>query len=249
MRMHKRILRGLLRLYPTEFRRRYGEDMLRTFEAYSRTRSDGLRFWAVIVPDVIISAMREHASAPGSTHRMLGLMGMLGGLLWFVLHTPIGLRWFPMPAFGLILLGGAVFAAYLISGDGHQMGRLGFALTAAGLAITLAGYIAAWYFGWQQSGVPTLVGAALQSAGLLMLSGSAEGYGPSRRLSYFTILLGVLNAILALWLLMFLLLAGTPIGAFVAGWGLIVLGMLSGMLWTALGYTLWSSGDEVLQVA
>lgn len=241
--MRRWIIRWLLRLYPAEFRQRYGKDLLHTFDASQKRGGEGGRFWATTVPDLVINAAREHLSRPGNLRRAMGLAGMIGGLLWTALHTPLGLSWFALPAFTLICLLGGLYGVYLSVGSYDRWRGVGFALAAAGLLTTFAGYIAAWHFGWQQSGLPTLLGAALQSAGLLLISGAAPA-----RLYRPLILIGLVNAALTMWLLIFLY-SGMLLEVPAALIGILIQGVVTGLCWAAMGYALWLSADYVPQTA
>jgi hypothetical protein len=85
---HERIYRGLLRLYPTEYRRRFGDQMVQLFG--DQLRDSGVRAWLAAPIDVITTAASEHLRrnrtmahsmtlAPSPAGRLLGLIGILGG--------------------------------------------------------------------------------------------------------------------------------------------------------------------------
>ena len=88
----QRVYRGLLWLYPSAFRREYGEDMVEAFgEALRDDRRGRLRFWVTVVVDLVRSASREHWRTGGgvtmiSRTRIAGLavlaMLLTAGLMW-----------------------------------------------------------------------------------------------------------------------------------------------------------------------
>jgi hypothetical protein len=93
---HERAYRGLLRLYPAEFRTRFGDEMVQLFGDQLRdARAAGApagtaRTWLRILGDLAVTAASEHARrdravahslaiAPSPLTRVLGLAGILGG--------------------------------------------------------------------------------------------------------------------------------------------------------------------------
>jgi hypothetical protein len=91
----------------------------------------------------------------------LGLLGVLGSLLWLSLNTVLSPDWGPpgsrnylgyetisrlwAPAFALMLCGyAALYARYPLSQA--RLGRAGFRLAAAGLVVMMAGNIAEFWF-------------------------------------------------------------------------------------------------------
>jgi len=57
----ERVYTALLRLYPSEFRDEYGDEMLAAFRELRRTRPESpLRFWLFVASDVFTSAARLH---------------------------------------------------------------------------------------------------------------------------------------------------------------------------------------------
>jgi hypothetical protein len=98
-----RIYRRLLQLYPSAFRERYADEMAQLFEDQLRdVRASGapvgtVRLWLRVLGDLAMTAASEHAgrdrtvahsltTAPSTSSRALGLVGILGGL---VLVVPI----------------------------------------------------------------------------------------------------------------------------------------------------------------
>jgi hypothetical protein len=93
---HERLYRGLLRLYPTDYRQRFGDQMVQLFGDQLRDR--GGRAWLAAPLDVITTAASEHLRrnrtvahsltvAPTPAGRILGLLGIIGGgvlLLGFI---------------------------------------------------------------------------------------------------------------------------------------------------------------------
>ena len=107
----ERVYRGILGLYPTEFRRRFGEEMVQLFNDRLRDaqagRASGGTFlaWIALLGDVVVHASLEHlwryrtvahslAPAPSTTSRVLGIAGIAAGiaiLAAFVVELPAGL--------------------------------------------------------------------------------------------------------------------------------------------------------------
>lgn len=148
----ERVYRGILALYPAEFRRRFGEDMVQLFhdklrDARSGRASGGaVVAWIALVADVVVTASLEHlrrnrtmahslTSAPPLTSRVLGVAGIVAGLvilLVYVIELPSGL--FPARL--------AVFAigvtAIGIGVHRRQAGRVPAASLAATIALVAA---------------------------------------------------------------------------------------------------------------
>jgi hypothetical protein len=98
---HERVYRGLLRLYPAGFRARFADEMVQLFRDQVRdARTDGApagiaRAWLRTLADLAVTATSERARrdrtvahslavAPSTSSRLLGLVGILGGLLLLV---------------------------------------------------------------------------------------------------------------------------------------------------------------------
>lgn len=94
---HEQLYRGLLRLYPADYRERYSDQMVQLFG--DQRRDEGaFRTWLRSSIDLITSAASEHLRrnrtmaqsltvAPTPASRLLGLLGVLGGgllLLGFI---------------------------------------------------------------------------------------------------------------------------------------------------------------------
>ncbi len=93
----ERVYRGLLRVYPPEFRARYADEMVQLFADQLRdARAAGGasaaagRMWLRTLADLAVNAASEHvrrdrtvahslATAPSTSSRLLGLVGILGG--------------------------------------------------------------------------------------------------------------------------------------------------------------------------
>ncbi len=93
---HERAYRGLLRLYPSEFRARFGDEMVVLFgDLLGDARRTGSTarlglLWLRILGDLAVTAPSEHARkdrraghsldpSPSGWSRLLGLVGILGG--------------------------------------------------------------------------------------------------------------------------------------------------------------------------
>jgi hypothetical protein len=94
----ERVYRGLLRLYPARFRARFSDDMVQLFgDQLRQAHSHGppaavAGTWLRAVTDIAVTAASEHirrdrtvahslAVAPSTSSRLLGLVGILGGLV------------------------------------------------------------------------------------------------------------------------------------------------------------------------
>lgn len=110
---HERVYRGLLRLYPSEFRARFGDEMVQLFGDQLRdarmgrdgSGSDGaVQVWLRTLSDLVITVASERlrrdrtmahslTEAPSITARTLGIVGVLGGLVLlagFIPNLPWG---------------------------------------------------------------------------------------------------------------------------------------------------------------
>jgi hypothetical protein len=108
----ERVYRGLLKLYPSEFRRRFGDDMVQLFDDELRDAHTGSAAggttgaWLRVLGDVAMTASTEHlrrnrtvahslASTPPLQARALGVAGIIGGLVLlaaFVITIPAELN-------------------------------------------------------------------------------------------------------------------------------------------------------------
>ena len=106
----ERVYRGLLRLYPAEFRRRFGDDMVQLFDDRLRDARSGRApggaavAWISMLADIAMTAPLEQlrrnrtvahslASAPSATTGVLGIAGIVAGLAIlaaFVIDLPSG---------------------------------------------------------------------------------------------------------------------------------------------------------------
>lgn len=107
----ERVYRGLLGLYPAEFRRRFEDDMVQLFHdrlrdaRVGRTPGGAVLAWIALLVDAVVTASLEHlwrnqtvahslTSAPSRTSRVLGVAGIAAGLAIlaaFVIDLPSGL--------------------------------------------------------------------------------------------------------------------------------------------------------------
>lgn len=117
----ERVYRGLLRLYPARFRRRFGEDMVQLFQDRLRDarseRSPGglVRAWMAVLGDVAVTAPLEHlrrnrsmahslSPVPSTASRVLGAAGIIAGLailVAFVVDLPSGVSRDRLIVFGI----------------------------------------------------------------------------------------------------------------------------------------------------
>lgn len=86
---HKQLYRGLLRLYPADYRERYSDQMVQLFSDQVRDQGRA-RSWLKAMGDIPGSALSEHLRrnrtmaqsltlAPTPASRVLGLLGVIGG--------------------------------------------------------------------------------------------------------------------------------------------------------------------------
>lgn len=107
---HVRLYRGLIRLYPTGFRARFGDEMVQLFgdqlrDARARRGSIAIGgVWLRTIGDLIVTASSEHARedgtmahsltiAPSRATRVVGLAGILSGawlVAWLLPFVPWG---------------------------------------------------------------------------------------------------------------------------------------------------------------
>lgn len=102
----QRAYRGLLRLYPAEFRQRFSEEMVQLFSDQlrdARTRgapAGSAMTWLRALGDVAITAASERirrsrtvahslTTSPSISSRLLGMVGILGGLVLIAVFLPV----------------------------------------------------------------------------------------------------------------------------------------------------------------
>ncbi|MES2210455.1 MAG: hypothetical protein V4515_09765 [Chloroflexota bacterium] len=95
---HEQVYRGLLRLYPSEFRARFGDEMVQLFgdqlrdARTGRAQSGFVGTWLRTLGDLAVTAASEHtrkdrtvaqslAQPPSMMARTLGILGVVGGLV------------------------------------------------------------------------------------------------------------------------------------------------------------------------
>lgn len=101
----ERLYRGLLRLYPSEYRLRFADEMVQLFADQMRdarqpdARSGPARTWFRTLGDLAVTTASEHtrkdrtvahslAEPPSVGMRLLGLLGILGGFFLVVAFVP-----------------------------------------------------------------------------------------------------------------------------------------------------------------
>ena len=102
---HERVYRGLLRLYPGEFRARFSDEMVQLCGDQLRDARTGgapagaARKWLRTLGDLAVTAASEHArrdrtvahslaTSPSTSSRVLGLVGILGGAVLLAAFLP-----------------------------------------------------------------------------------------------------------------------------------------------------------------
>lgn len=101
----ERLYRGLLRVYPADFRARFGEEMAQLFADQLRdarapdARAGAAQTWIRTLGDLVVTAISEHrrkdrilahslAEPPSAATKVLGVVGMIGGLMLIVAFLP-----------------------------------------------------------------------------------------------------------------------------------------------------------------
>lgn len=159
----ERIYAGLLRAYPPQFRTRYKDEMIVLFsdqlrDARAADGAGGIAIaWIRTVLDLVSSALEEHLRKdrtmaqslatfePTRAMRLLGLVGLVGGLLllWaFISFNPFETRAANMIRLITFALGGAAIA---VAFYGRQ------AMVARSLALVTSGavvFCGIWYATW-----------------------------------------------------------------------------------------------------
>lgn len=148
----ERVYRGLLALYPNDFRRRFGDDMVQLFhdklrDARSRHAAGGaLATWMALVGDAIANASLEHlrryrtvahslTTAPSLTSRLFGVAGIAAGLAMlvaFVIDLPSGVFRDRLIVFGIGVI------AIAIGVHRRQSARAAAVSLAATVALVIA---------------------------------------------------------------------------------------------------------------
>lgn len=146
-----RIARGLMRLYPADFRRHYGQELerlLADMAASTRGRSTVERaaFWTRVLTDVARAAAAERATQlmhPSRTVliRATGIGSMVGGAVFLAgMITPLrGPARAAVPASVVGMAAGAVGLYLTLHDRSPRLERLGLALGATGLALAFIG--------------------------------------------------------------------------------------------------------------
>jgi hypothetical protein len=106
----ERVYRGLLALYPADFRRRFAEDMVQLFHdrlrdaRVGRAPGGAVRAWIALLVEAVVTASQEHlrrnrtmahslSSSPSTATRLLGAAGIVAGLailVAYVIDLPSG---------------------------------------------------------------------------------------------------------------------------------------------------------------
>jgi len=119
---HERLYRGLLRLYPADYRERYADQMVQLFSDQLRER--GGQAWITAPIDLITSAASERMRrnrtvaqsltlAPTPLARLLGMLGVLGGALLlaaFMIEIAPDINWLRLALFNIGAIAVAVGA-------------------------------------------------------------------------------------------------------------------------------------------
>jgi hypothetical protein len=154
---HERVYRGLLGLYPADFRARFSDDMVQLFGDQlrdSRSPVEAATTWLRAFADVAITAASEHArrnrtvahslpAAPSIASRLLGLVGILGGAALLVAFLPFAIEEFPS-AIRIVLFNiGAIAIVIAVHRRQASVASV-LALLAAVPALIANAFYAAW---------------------------------------------------------------------------------------------------------
>lgn len=107
----ERLYRWLLRVYPSDFRARFGDEMVQLFADQLRdargpsVRSGTVRTWIRTLSDLAVTAASEHArkdrtvaqslaTPPSTIAKLLGAIGILGGVMLVAAFVP-SIEWSP----------------------------------------------------------------------------------------------------------------------------------------------------------
>jgi hypothetical protein len=211
----------------------------RARDVFARRGIGGMvRLWGVTTVDMVIGALKEQFDASQRWQRIGGLALIGGGLLWGLLHLPLGVAWFQVPPMAMALL---VLGLASLQMRVQTRGEwAGFVIAVVGLSITVAGYMAAWIGGWRQTGMATLVGAGLQSAGLIVMGMRAH---QATKVWAMMLLAGLVHGIEALWLALFMW-RGDLMVSVISVLGLVIFGVMSGLGWLGIGVMVWRDSDQ-----
>lgn len=155
-----RLYRSLLTLYPPEFRARYGDEMVQLFADQlrdaqrDRARTGSARVWLRALGDLAVTAAAERArrdrtmahsltAPPSATTRVLGSIGVVGGLLLVAAFVP-GLPW-TEELFSLRLLAfnaGAIAVAIAVHRRQANVARRASLAAAGAVVLANASYLA-----------------------------------------------------------------------------------------------------------
>ncbi len=136
---HQNIYRGLLRLYPADYRARFGDQMVQLFSDQLRDQGP-LQSWLRAMGDLSSSALSEHLRrnrtvahsmtlAPTPLSRLLGVLGVIGGA--FLLIAFVGITIGP-DLFNLRLAMFNIGAIAVVIAVHQRQARSGRALALAG---------------------------------------------------------------------------------------------------------------------
>jgi hypothetical protein len=159
---YERVYRALLRVYPAAFRARFADEMVQLFSDQLRdARSDGApagatRTWLRTLGDLAVTAASEHARrdrtvahslavSPSNSSRVLGLIGILGGLI-LVAGFVGAFPWDSPEAVNLRIILGNVGAIAIVIAVHRRQASVApvLALLAAVSALLANG----WYIAW-----------------------------------------------------------------------------------------------------
>jgi hypothetical protein len=154
---YERVYRGLLGLYPAEFRARFSDDMVQLFGDQLRDSHSPVGAaltWVRALGDVAFTAASEHArrnrtvahslsAAPSIASRLLGLVGILGGAALLVAFLPFAIAQ-DLSALRIVLFNvGAIAIVIAVHRRQASLAPL-LALLAAVPALVANAFYAAW---------------------------------------------------------------------------------------------------------
>ncbi|MEA2677318.1 MAG: hypothetical protein QOJ81_1459 [Chloroflexota bacterium] len=244
---HERIYRGLLRLYPANYRERYSEQMVQLF-ADQRRDTGAARAWLKTPVDLVTSAASEHLRRnrpvahsltlqPTPASRVSGLLGLIAGAMLLVGF--LGTEALTPDLFNLRLVVFTLGAIAVVIAAHQRQARAGRRLALSGAIPAIVGNALYLVLVIRAVSAPGQIGPGdYQPVWLWIVGGAALWLGDAW-FGLVTLRLGVLNRASAFALVVGSLLALAGMGNFLRGSPVetIILGGIAvhGLAWILLG--------------